>query len=91
MKRQFINLWFLSFFLMFSTAFSQNPEWINYTNGDEIYAIEISGDFIWVGTDGGLVKINRISGDKTFFNMNSKKYRSIATLKGSFLTNSFHL
>lgn len=45
---------------------AQNPEWINYTNGDYVNAIAIEGDYIWAGTNGGLVKINHVT-DETIF------------------------
>ncbi len=51
-----------------STLLSQNPEWINYTNGQDINSIVIEGDYLWAGTNGGLVKINTITGETTFFN-----------------------
>jgi ligand-binding sensor domain-containing protein len=49
--------------------FTQNPEWINYTNGDQVNALAVQGEGIWVGTNvGGLVKINRTSGKTEFYN-----------------------
>ncbi|MEA3449146.1 MAG: hypothetical protein U9Q98_11985 [Bacteroidota bacterium] len=45
---------------------AQNPGWINYTNGDYVNAIAIEGDYIWAGTNGGLVKINHVT-DETIF------------------------
>ena len=57
----------LVFFFCFSTtALSQNPQWISYTNGDEINEIEMEGEFIWVGTNGGLVKVDTLSGNAIF-------------------------
>jgi len=66
--KQLILLLLIFFFYFSSTTISQNPEWINYTNGDWINAIEMEGDLVWVGTLGaGLVKIDRISGKTTFY------------------------
>ena len=66
MKQLFSFLIFLFYFS--STTISQNPEWINYTNGDIIKAIELEDNFIWVGTwCAGLMKIDRISGKTTFY------------------------
>jgi len=56
------------FFLYCLTTLSQNPEWLNYTNGDEIQTMVRDGDYIWVGTGrGGLVKIDRLSGISLFW------------------------
>jgi ligand-binding sensor domain-containing protein len=46
---------------------AQNPEWINYTNGKTIQALVIEGDNVWIGTTGGLVKLNKTTGEKTFY------------------------
>ena len=51
-----------------TTALSQNPEWINYTNNDEILSMKMDGDNIWIGTTVGLVKLNKNTGDKMFYN-----------------------
>lgn len=44
-----------------SSSFAQHPGWMQYTNGNEINALAASGNEIWVGTGGGLVKIDKIS------------------------------
>lgn len=49
-------------------AFSQLSDWKNYTNGDWINQIFNDGDFLWIATDGGLVKMDKTSGEKTFYN-----------------------
>ena len=56
------------FSIFFSVSFAQNPEWVNYTNGDRVYALIEDGDYIWAGTLGGLVKIDKISGETAFYN-----------------------
>jgi len=65
--KNIITLLLVLFFCFSTTALSQNPEWINYTNGDYITAFEFEGDFIWVGTWGGIVQINKISGETSFY------------------------
>ena len=55
-------------FIIVSNLLSQNPQWINHTNGDEINAIAIDGDDIWVGTRGGFVMINNKTRKTTFYN-----------------------
>jgi hypothetical protein len=56
------------FLLSVSSSYSQNPEWINYTNGNSVYALVEEGNFIWAGTNGGLVKIDKTSGASFFYN-----------------------
>jgi len=51
----------LFFFLVSLPICPQNPEWINYTYGQEVKATVIEGSNVWVGTNGGLVKINKMS------------------------------
>lgn len=56
------------FSIFLSAGFAQNPEWLNYTNGDWVSALIEEGNYIWAGTNGGLVKINKTSGETTFYN-----------------------
>jgi ligand-binding sensor domain-containing protein len=49
-------------------VFAQNPEWITYSNGNLIRSIVIEGDYIWVGTSTGLVKLNKTTGEPVFYN-----------------------
>ncbi len=57
-----ISIWFC----LGSTVLSQNPEWINYTNGQTVNSVAIEGDYIWAGTNGGLVKLNTTTGETYF-------------------------
>lgn len=41
---------------------------MNYTNGQTVHAIALEGNTVWTGTEGGLVKLNKTTGGKTFFN-----------------------
>ena len=63
-----MKIFLLVFYCMFSTPvlYAQNPEWMNYTNGQSIRATAIEGDAIWIGTEGGLVKFNKTTGEKIF-------------------------
>ena len=54
--------------ISFSVIYAQNPEWINYTSGQGVGSTAIEGDTVWVGTGGGLVKLNKTTGEKTFLN-----------------------
>ncbi|GBD87403.1 two component regulator propeller [bacterium BMS3Abin03] len=46
----------------------QNLQWINYTNGDYINTILEKDNYLWIGTSGGLLKYNKSTGEKEFFN-----------------------
>ncbi|MEN3038802.1 MAG: two-component regulator propeller domain-containing protein, partial [Candidatus Kryptonium sp.] len=48
--------------------FSQNPEWVNFTYGNDVYAIAIEGNYVWVGTSGGLVWLDMTTEVMTFYN-----------------------
>ena len=58
----------LILFIVSINCYAHNPEWINYTNGDQVNALAIQGDYIWAGISGELVKINRYSGETKFYN-----------------------
>lgn len=56
-------------FLICSTSFAaQYPGWTVYTSGKDITNLLENGTDIWVGTTGGLVKLDEISGNTTFYN-----------------------
>ena len=56
------------FLLTAFPLFSQNPEWLNFTNGETINCIAVEGSVLWISTTGGMVKLNKDTGEKTFFN-----------------------
>ena len=47
---------------------AQDTQWLNYTNGNQIIAMGEEEDMIWVGTNGGIVQINKTTGNPTFYN-----------------------
>ncbi len=54
---------------LYAILIAQNPQWLNYTNGDNINALAEDGNNMWVGTsNGGLVKLDKITGIPTFYN-----------------------
>ena len=55
-------------FLAIVQSAAQHPGWSNYTDGHNVTAISINGNDIWAGTGGGLVKINKITGETVFYN-----------------------
>jgi len=46
----------------------QSNEWVNLTTGFDVKCIVEENDYIWIGTNGGLVKIHKSTHQKTFFN-----------------------
>ena len=62
------TLYSIIFSTFLSVSFAQNPEWINYTEGNYVSALIEDGNYIWAGTNGGLVKIDKTSGEPTFYN-----------------------
>jgi ligand-binding sensor domain-containing protein len=57
----------INLFLLNSTGYAQNPEWINYTAGYPLYSILCNDDNVWVGSFGGLVKLNKTTEDLSFY------------------------
>ncbi|HEY6160299.1 MAG TPA: two-component regulator propeller domain-containing protein [Bacteroidia bacterium] len=41
--------------------------WTNFSNTKEITAFEEDGSFLWIGTEGGLVKVNKATGTRTIY------------------------
>lgn len=64
----FILFCILSAVLMSSRASGQVSQWKMFTNGNYITDIEADADTVWVGTEGGLVKIVKPTGETTFYN-----------------------
>lgn len=50
-----------------NSVFSQLTEWKNYTNKDWIQRMMDDGEYLWIGTAGGLVKMNKLTGEKSFY------------------------
>ena len=55
-------------FLCTKSAFAQTPEWINYN--DPIYPTSIvdDGNYVWIGTYGGLIRFDKFSETMTYYN-----------------------
>jgi hypothetical protein len=66
MKRLFVLLIALVGLILYTNA--QENQWVNYTNGDNVRALAIDGNDVWACTNGGLVKIDIQTGNKTFYN-----------------------
>jgi len=59
---------FIAVILNRGKLYGQNPEWMNFTNGNQITEITSDADTMWVGTQGGLVKIVKTTGATSFYN-----------------------
>ena len=59
---------FLLILCLCDPVFTQNPTWVNFTSGTEILSMTHSGAIIWVGTGGGLARINRQTGESKYYN-----------------------
>ena len=58
----------LALLLVFSLAFAHYPGWINYTPGAYVSSLLGDGEVMWVGNIGGLVCIDHVTGEQTFYN-----------------------
>ena len=78
--RIFTSLFALLIFINTSRLSAQeNGEWLNYTSGKQINVVKPDGDYIWAGTYGGLVKLNRTTGNAEFFNKSNSPLPVYAT------------
>ncbi|PKN72724.1 MAG: hypothetical protein CVU50_06195 [Candidatus Cloacimonetes bacterium HGW-Cloacimonetes-3] len=68
MKSTTIIMICLFFVLQAIQLFADPSQSMNYTNGMGVSCTAIDGENIWIGTEGGLVKMNRFTNEKTFFN-----------------------
>ena len=55
-------------FTFFLSLTAQNANWLNFTNGNDITCVTEEGNFLWIGTYGGLVKLDKQSGTASFYN-----------------------
>ncbi len=68
---------------------AQNPQWLNYTNGDNIYTLAEEGNDVWVGTNGGLVRFDKTTGIPTYFNNSNSSLVNAPDLCNSNSSDSF--
>jgi len=83
MKKLKSNFIFIILISTISIVNAQNPQWINYTKSNSVYAFAEEGENMWVGTDKGLLKLDKITGnttryDRTNSGLPSNDVRSIA-------------
>jgi ligand-binding sensor domain-containing protein len=60
-------------FYMIHPAIAQK-DWLSFTNGKVINAVAFENQFVWVGTTGGLVRVDTTNGNARFYN---KTYEAI--------------
>lgn len=54
---------------LFSTAVcSQAPDWVNFTCGKNVSALADDGEYLRVGTGGGLARLNKTTDEAIFYN-----------------------
>lgn len=67
----------IAFVLILTTHYftqQQQPEkWLQYTCGINVLSIAEEGNFLWIGTEGGLVKMNKNNLQMTFYNTANSK------------------
>ena len=64
----FISHVFVLILTIITTAYSHSNQWLNYTNGSLIKSMVDDSQHIWIGTNGGLVKIDKSENVTTYYN-----------------------
>lgn len=76
-----------SLFLLFLACevpcMAQSTEWVNLTYGEQVSALVTKGDVLWIGTFGGLVRLEKKSGQMSYYtkanaNLPENQIRSLA-------------
>ena len=59
----------LLFYIYLPQSLSQShSSWLNYSFSQRVTVIDINGNDIWISTQGGLVKYNKTTNEKTYYN-----------------------
>ena len=66
-KYLFITITLTFLFALNRPVFAQYPNWKNYTDGGYVYDICRQGNLMWIGTLGGLVRVNTLTNETTYF------------------------
>ncbi len=68
--KPFVKILLISIFCMYPVLdlFPQSSNWTVYTNSDEVNCQVIQENYNWVGTNGGIAKINISTGDIEYVN-----------------------
>jgi hypothetical protein len=59
--------WLVLIVVLLPTAAGAQNRWTQYTNVTSISAIAEGGHYLWVGTQGGLVRLDKTTGEKAYF------------------------
>ncbi|HRI45673.1 MAG TPA: two-component regulator propeller domain-containing protein [Ignavibacteriaceae bacterium] len=62
--------------LAISISSPQTDSWLSYTDTKSVTALADAGDFLWVGTRGGLVKYQKYTGEITLFNSSNSELKT---------------
>lgn len=57
-----------SFFLAAVSTAQVAPQWMHFTGSDGVLNTLLDGDYLWVSSNSGLNKINRLTGARTLYN-----------------------
>lgn len=77
MKTFFLLSVFTGFFFCYTISLGQNPQWLNYTNSQQVSVTAEEGNFLWIGTVGsGLVRLDKNTGNKIFYNKGNSQIPS---------------
>ncbi|QQS35603.1 MAG: T9SS type A sorting domain-containing protein [Ignavibacteriales bacterium] len=63
MKAGLLKSLFISLIMFSLQTFGQNPEWINYTDGNLIFSTVEDDDYYWAATYGGLSRVSKTNGE----------------------------
>src|ERR1044072_8916845 len=63
-----LRLTFTFSLLAFAAGAIAQNSWVNFSDGRTIHVIKEQGPILWIGTSGGLVRIDTLTGNKTFYN-----------------------
>jgi len=67
MKNLLIIVLFLNIYIPHSIS-QPHTSWLNYSFSQRVTGINIKGNDVWISTQGGLVKYNKTTSEKTYYN-----------------------
>ncbi len=68
------NILVLLCLLVSSTfIFSQNSDWKNYSDIPNVSSIAFENNFVWIGTNSGLIKFDKTTGENFFYDTTNSK------------------
>ncbi len=70
------TLLFMLIFFIAGCLSAQTHQCVSYANASYVTCSVVEGNYLWVGTVGGLVKYNRLTGEKTNYNFGNSGLQS---------------